>query len=142
MRRKLLQGIEAVVGVSGVAGGVLLALSPDGRLLGMDQTLLKGTAFSDYLVPGLLLALLVGVGGLVGAVLTHRNARHWRTFTAAYGAGVVLFEIVEVPFIGWSPLQAILGCLGVAMLLLALTARLPGLTGRRALAPRDRRVWR
>jgi len=122
MRRKLLFGIEALVGGAAVAGGVLLTAAPDGHLLAADPAVLMGTPFADYLVPGILLALLVGGGGLVVAALTGRRARYARACAVLYATGVVAFEGVEYSLIGWQPLQAVIGALGLAMLLLALTA--------------------
>lgn len=131
MRRKLLLGIEAFLGLAAVVGGALLAAAPDARLLGMDTALLEGTPFSDYLVPGLLLACLIGGGGVAGAILTRQNARHAQGYGSLYATGVVAFEVVEYFAIGWWPLQGFVGALGVTMLLLALTAQPPGAAARR-----------
>ncbi|MBV8529437.1 MAG: hypothetical protein JOZ75_14095 [Candidatus Dormibacteraeota bacterium] len=123
MKRKLLFGLEASVGLAAVGGGVLLAAAPDGRLLAADLAVLKGTPFADYLVPGILLALLVGGGGLVAAALTGHKAPHAWLYGVLYATGVVAFEVVEYSLIGWQPLQAVIGALGLAILLLALTSR-------------------
>jgi hypothetical protein len=136
MRRTvLLLGIEALVGLTAVAGGVLLAAAPDGRLLGADPAVLKGTPFADYFVPGILLALLVGGGGLVATALTGRKAPYARAYAIFYATGVVAFEGVEYSMIGWQPLQAVIGALGLAMLLLALSAHQSGVAGRHAFRP-------
>ena len=126
MRRKLLLAIESFVGVTAVAGGVLLAAAPDGRLLAAETEVLRGTPFADYLVPGILLALLVGAGGLGAAILTGRNAPYARAYAGLYATGVVVFEGVEYSLIGWQPLQAVVGVLALGMLLLALTSRPSG----------------
>ncbi|TVZ02240.1 hypothetical protein EAS64_25805 [Trebonia kvetii] len=42
------------------AGRALLAASPDGSLLRAGPAVLAGTALTDWRLPGLLLALLVG----------------------------------------------------------------------------------
>ena len=50
---------------AGLAGGVLLAASPDGSLLRADPAVLADTPFTDWRVPGVLLAGLVGGGFLL-----------------------------------------------------------------------------
>jgi hypothetical protein len=130
MRRKLLFGIEVFVGLAAVAGGALLAAAPDGRLLAADPAVLKGTPFTDYLVPGILLALLVGGGGILAATLTGRDAPYAWSYAALYATGVVAFEGVEYALIGWQPLEGVIGALGIAMLLLALSTRDPEVAGR------------
>ena len=145
MRRKLLLGIEAFVGATAAAGGVLLAAAPDGRLLAADPAVLHGTPFTDYRVPGILLGLLVGGGGVFAAVLTARTAPYARACAVLYATGVVAFEGVECSLIGWQPLQVVIGTLGLAMLLLALTSRHSGGTGQprtRADGARPHPAWR
>ena len=50
-----------------------LALAPDGHLLSASSSVLATTPFADFRVPGVLLAVFVGVGGLFTAALTWRN---------------------------------------------------------------------
>lgn len=52
--------------VMAFGGSVGLASSPDGSAMTFDTAWLRGTPFSDYLLPGLLLGLL----GVAGAMLT------------------------------------------------------------------------
>src|SRR5919199_3149432 len=61
-----LVGVETFTGVTGLAGGLLLAIRPDGSLLQARMSALAGSPFSDWRLPGLLLASLVG-GGFLGA---------------------------------------------------------------------------
>lgn len=62
--RRALVTLELMTGAAGLAGGVLLAASPDGSLLRADPAVLAGTPFSDWRVPGVLLA---GGGFLLGS---------------------------------------------------------------------------
>ena len=145
MRRNLLLAIQAFVGLTAVAGGVLLAAAPDGQLLAADPAALEGTPFTDYRVPGVLLALLVGGGGLVAAVLTARKAPYARAGALLYATGVVAFVGVECSLIGWQPLQGVIGTLGLAMLMLALTSRRSGGAGQprtRGHGARPHPAWR
>ena len=76
--RRALVSLELVTGATGLAGGLLLAVAPDGSLLRADPATLADSPFSDWRVPGALLAGLVGGGFLLAARWQwsgHRYAR-------------------------------------------------------------------
>jgi len=65
--------LEVFLGVGAVFGGGLLMLAPDGRLLGMTTTVLSGTPFRSFLVPGICLFVFVGIAPLLAAAITLRR---------------------------------------------------------------------
>jgi hypothetical protein len=85
--------------VTGLAGGVLLAVSLDGSLLSADQGVLAGTPFSDWRVPGVLLATLVGGGFLLTGWWTWRNYRYARELSPFAGTGLIAFETAELAWL-------------------------------------------
>jgi hypothetical protein len=121
---------EAFVAVTAIAGGGVLVL---GALMPTTATVfsppdeyLLGTPFSSYLVPGLLLALVVG--GLHTAAFILDLTRHPRRVLAAATAGfaVLIWIFVQMMFIPFSFLQAVyfvagLAELGLVMLVLGIT---------------------
>jgi len=111
--------LELVTGAAGLAGGVLLAAAPDGSLLRADLAVLAGTPFSDWRVPGVLLAGLVGGGFLLAGWWQWRGGRHARELSMAAGAGLVCFEAAELAWIGFQPLEAVFAAVGVIVLGLA-----------------------
>lgn len=64
--------LELTAGVAAVFGGALLVVAPDGSLLQLDAAMLGGGPFSDWRLPGILLADLVG-GGLLAAGMWDRT---------------------------------------------------------------------
>lgn len=116
--RRLLRGAELFTGISAVIGGALLVAAPDGSLLGADPTVLTGTAFTDWRLPGLLLATLVGVGFII--------AQFWQRgpfalyVSVLVGAGLVAFEAVEFAIIGPHPLEAVFAIVGLLVVILAI----------------------
>ena len=111
--------MELVTGAAGLAGGVLLAAAPDGSLLRADLAVLAGTAFSDWRIPGVLLAGLVGGGFLLAGWWQWRGRRHARELSMAAGAGLVCFEAAELAWIGFQPLEAVFAAVGVIVVGLA-----------------------
>src|SRR6185437_686003 len=63
-----------LLGVGAIAGGAALVAAPDGSVMHFDPTILGGSPFRDFLVPGLILGGLFGIGSLVVAVAGFRQA--------------------------------------------------------------------
>ncbi|HVC79852.1 MAG TPA: hypothetical protein VNL35_05035 [Chloroflexota bacterium] len=114
--RKALIAVEAFVGLSAFAGGVALMLGPKGSILPLSTSLLDGTPFADYFIPGALLALVIGGGMLGAALLLWRRRPSALTVAMASGAALMIFEIVEFSIIGFNPLQVVYGGLGAVIL--------------------------
>lgn len=123
MRARLLVPLELVTGAVGLAGGLLLALVPDGSLLHSDPGVLAGTPFTNWRWPGVLLATLVGGGFLLAGSWQWRHGWHARELSIAAGVGLVLFEAVEFAWIGFQPLQALFTLVGFAIIVLAYRMR-------------------
>ena len=117
--RRALVALELVTGVTGLVGGVLLAAAPDGSLLRADPATLAGSPFSDWRVPGVLLAGLVGGGFLLAGWWQWRGHRYARELSMAAGAGLVCFEAAELAWLGFQPLEAVFAVVGVTVVILA-----------------------
>ena len=109
-------------GLSGLFGGGALIASPSGRLLHLPLNLLQGSPFSDYLVPGLILFTILGIGPLVVAFAVWKQ-RLWGWYgTIATGGALLIWIGVEIWMVGYHtdpPLQLIYGSLGAVLLGLA-----------------------
>ena len=117
-----LMALLLLQGISGIAGGVALVAAPDGRIMQMPVSYLDGSPFSDYLIPGLILLLVLGVFPLVVlAELWLRPRPAWYG-TFAVGCGLIIWILVEVLIIPLSVLQAFFGVVGV---LIAVVTLLP-----------------
>lgn len=97
MKHKLVRialvALEAFVGLSAVAGGIALLTGVFAQ--GIPVAWLQGTPFSDYTIPGLALAILVG-GGMLLAAATVFIRREWATLVSVVaGIFMVGFEVVE-----------------------------------------------
>jgi hypothetical protein len=83
--------LQLITGIGAVPAGISLIVDPSGRGLTWTLEMLGTAPFSDYLIPGILLLLVNGLGSLTGAVLSFR--RHPFSGPVAAGLGVFL--------IGW-----------------------------------------
>ena len=119
---RVLLGLLAFTGVAAIIGGVLLAIRPNGSFLRAKLSALEGTPFTDWRVPGILLATLVGGGGLMAAAWLLTRGWRAREFACLYALGLLGFEIAEWAWIGLQPLEVVFGLVAFAILALALRA--------------------
>jgi hypothetical protein len=108
--------VEVMTAVLALAGGILLVVAPDGSLLQADPAALAGSPFSTWRVPGLLLAVLVGGGYALAAVMTAAHWRWARPLAGIAGAGLVAFEAFEMAWLGPQPLELLFAAVGAYVL--------------------------
>ncbi len=97
-----LGALQVFIGLGGVAGGVGLVTKPSGANLGLPLELLNESPFSDYLIPGIVLFVVNGVGSLAGGVLSFFRYRHAGQIAAALGAFLMMWIVAQVWWIGLS----------------------------------------
>lgn len=115
---------QTLIGLSAVAGGLGLTLDPSGASLGMPLEMLQRSPFPHFLVPGLFLLLVNGVGTLVGAGFSFRRHPFAGPLAAMLGAIMVAWIVLQVMWIGYgSWLQAFYVVVGLVELALGLWLR-------------------
>src|SRR6202043_944297 len=62
---RLAMVLEIFLGIGALFGGIQFILAPDGHLLGVPLSMLAGTPFHSFLVPGLLLFTFVGLAPIM-----------------------------------------------------------------------------
>jgi hypothetical protein len=115
--RYVLVGLDAIIGLSAVAGGAALVTG----LLQMPLDLLATTPFTSYLIPGLILAIIVGGAGIVAAFVTAFNDLQAQVLSS-FVAGAILtgWTVIETIMLGYiSFLQPLMVGLGVITMSLA-----------------------
>lgn len=108
---RLLAVCEAFVGVSAMAGGAALvsgAVDPGVELV-------RGSVFSGYRVPGLILLVAVGGSALIAAWTTWRSTSHAALFTTIAGVIMSHWIVTEWAVVGFHWLQVPYLIIGIAM---------------------------
>ncbi len=106
--------------LSGLLGGVMLVIDPSGSLLQMPADMLSDSIFDDFMIPGIILLVLLGIfPAAVGIALWKRYS--W-SGPGAFLTGIMLViwiavQIAIVGYRGEPPLQAIYGSVGVLILI-------------------------
>jgi menaquinone-dependent protoporphyrinogen oxidase len=83
-------------GLSAIGGGIGLIASPDGTLLRLPRSVLDHSPFTSFLVPGLLLFAVIGLGNVWSAAL-HLLRRDAAPFASLVtGIALAVWTIAEV----------------------------------------------
>lgn len=113
-------GLQLFVGVMAVPVGLVMIADPHGSPVGIPQEWIAGSPFGSYLLPGVFLLLVNGIGQLAAAALA--IGRHWLApwAMAALGAGLLIWIAVQVLIIPLSFLQPLIFAIGILQGLVAL----------------------
>ena len=80
--KTLLFMLVSFVAVTATLAGLLMISNPDGSTMNLPHSLLDGTPFKDFLIPGILLSAIVGGVNLVAVfynIQGHVNRYNWAT---------------------------------------------------------------
>lgn len=125
-RRRILLFLLIFQALSGCLGGARLVVDPSGASIDLPVELLAGSAFSNYLVPGLVLLIVLGIGPWVAAYgVWRRNPWGWKS-SFVVGAALIIWLAIQIRIIGYHsdpPLQLAYGLLACAIAVLAVLCR-------------------
>ena len=93
---RVLGVLQTLIGIGAVAGGLGLMLDPSGGSLGAPLELLDNTPFTSFLVPGIVLFTVNGLGSLAGAVASFTRQRHAGAIAMALGFFLVAWILIQV----------------------------------------------
>lgn len=118
---------QILIGLGAMLGGGMLVADPTGQALGMSVTWLDGTPFTNYLIPGLTLLLVNGLGTLIGSVFTLKLHQFAGEFALALGTFMILWITIQVSLIGYmnflQPLYFVVGIVESVFGLLLMRSR-------------------
>ena len=71
----LLGIIQIFIGIGAVPAGIAMIVDPSGNKLGMSLEMLTNSPFSDFLIPGIFLLVVNGIGSLFGGIVSFLRYR-------------------------------------------------------------------
>lgn len=112
--------LQAFTGVMAVPVGIAMIADPNGSPLGIPHEWIASSPFGSFLVPGIALLLVNGVGQLLALALVVRRHPLGPWLTGALGVGLMVWIAVQVLYIPFSALQPTIFVIGVAQGFVAL----------------------
>ena len=110
---KLLIFMHIFLGIGAIFGGLVLVIDPSGGLIKMPLTLLENSPFNNFLIPGIILFVILGILPLIisYALMTKRDWKgahrfnlftemHWSWAYSLYiGFALIIWITVECLFL-------------------------------------------
>lgn len=120
--------------VSGIGGGLAILIDPSGKTIQFPEEVLDKIPFPNFLIPGLILFFLLGIipmlvfYGLIKQPnwklfekINIYKDHHWSWIYSIYVSVMLTIWLnVEAMFIGYDPLQTVMGLISVAIIICAL----------------------
>jgi hypothetical protein len=106
--------LQLFVGIGAVVSGLALILDQDGSNLSMSVELLKESPFEDFLIPGIALLSINGLGSILGSLFSFRCYLLAGKMAMILGVAMIIWISAQVYWIGWiSWLQPVYFVLGI-----------------------------
>lgn len=121
---KILGYLQIFVGMGALSGGLPLMSNPDGSSQGLTLDLLANTPFDDFLIPGILLFSVIGVGNLSASFFSLKFKEQAGLLGVMFGVALIIWILAQMYFIGFSNwFQPIFLDLGTLQLVLGIFIR-------------------
>jgi hypothetical protein len=90
--------LHAFIGLGALAGGLGCLLDPMAPM-GAPVSMLEGSPFTSFLIPGIVLFVLFGIGNVIGAILSLTKFWGYGAIAGTLGAGMIVWIVVQVVII-------------------------------------------
>lgn len=95
--KKLLIFLHAFVGIGALFGGSGAILNPDAPM-GITVDVLKNSPFSNFLIPGIILLIVIGFGNIFAAAVLHLD----------YQYSIYISHLMGLALVGWIVVQCVM----------------------------------
>lgn len=124
MRRILIIILLAFNGIGAVYGGILLIADPEGWKLGIPTSVLKHSPFDDFLIPGIILFLVLGLGSLLSCALVILNTRRYPFWVILMGFILSVWISIQMLMLrDIHLLQILYAIIGLSLMILGILER-------------------
>jgi hypothetical protein len=115
--------LQIFIAVGAIPAGLMMILDPSGSSLGMPLLMLANTPFTNFLIPGIFLLMVNGIGGLLGGLASFRRYRYADKMAIGLGTFLILWIAAQVWWMGLHWLHIVYVVLGIVELVLGLMLR-------------------
>ena len=97
---KWLEILQAFIGIGAIPAGLLMILNPSGSDLGMTVEMLVNSPFPNFLIPGIFLLSINGIGSLFGALASLKRYSFAGKIAVGLGIFLILWITIQVYWLG------------------------------------------
>ena len=90
----LLFALHLFVGIGAVFGGLAAILDPQ-EPLGISAVFLVNSPFTNFLIPGIILFTIIGLGNIISALTLRFNSQNQGYISFVFGMALVIFIVVQ-----------------------------------------------
>ena len=112
--------LQAFIGVGAIPAGILMIMNPSGNDLDMTIEMLVNSPFPNFLIPGILLLSVNGLGSLSGAIISLKRYKSAGIIAAGLGIFLILWIMIQVYWLGIHWLHILYFVLGIIELIFGL----------------------
>ena len=123
--KSLLFILVSFVAVTATLSGLIMISNPDGGVMNLPLSLLDGTPFKDFLIPGILLSIIVGGVNLLAVfynIQRHVNRYNWAMAGGIMISGWIVVQMILIQAAHWLHFLY----LGIGILIVLLAYQLKG----------------
>ena len=117
--------LVSFIAITATFSGILMITNPDGGILNLPLSLLDGTPFKNFLIPGIILTIVVGGVNLLAVfynIQRHANRYNWAMAGGFVVCGWIFAQMILIHAAHWLHFLY----LGIGMLIILLTYQLKG----------------
>ena len=118
-RFKLLGYLQIFIGMGALSGGIPMILSPNGSSSGMNPDILQNTPFDSFLIPGIILVAINGIGSLAGSYFSLKFKKQAGHLGVVLGSALIIWILVQMILLGYAswlqPLFLLIGVIELAL---------------------------
>jgi len=119
----VLGALQIFIGVGALPAGYVMIADPSGQKLGMYLQMLSNSPFSNFLIPGMFLFSINGLGSLIGGIISIKRTKLTDLVAIGLGTFLIVWILVQFYWIGFHWLQAVYFILGIVEVVLGLRIR-------------------
>lgn len=91
---RLLFAMHIFVGIGAIFGGLAAIINPQ-EPLGMSAKYLKNSPFNNYLIPGIILFTIIGLGNISGGLMLRFKLRFQGYISCVFSCALVIWIVVQ-----------------------------------------------
>jgi hypothetical protein len=91
---RFLFALQLFVGIGAIGGGMMAILNPQGPG-GMPADALKNSPFNNYLIPGIILFAVIGLGSIFSSVMIYLRSKFIGYISSVFSWALVIWIIVQ-----------------------------------------------